>query len=220
MAKPKDVLEILRLLRKEVGESKPVVRHEEPFRTLVATMLSAQTRDPVTEAAAARLFARFPSAKALAKARTQAIQKLIYPVSFYRTKAPRVKAIAEQVLSRFGGHVPSTLEELTTLPGVGRKTANCVLCFSFGKEVIAVDTHVHRVPNRLGLVRTKTPEQTERALALVIPQRHWNSLNELFVKFGQRRCKPIGPRCGDCPLQKHCDYFKKVYSKKKKVRKK
>jgi len=216
VAHSKDVLEVLRLLRCEVGETKPVVHHVDPFHTLIATMLSAQTRDPVTGAAAARLFARYPDAKALSRAPTRSIQKLIYPVSFYPTKAPRVKETARRILSDFSGRVPSTLEELTSLPGVGRKTANCVLCFSFDQQVIPVDTHVHRIPNRLGLVHTKTPKQTEQALARLVPKRRWGELNELFVKFGQHRCKSVHPRCGDCPLQEYCDYFRDVYAKRKK----
>jgi endonuclease III len=178
---------------------------EDPFRVLVATMLSAQTRDAVTHAASTRLFrvARTPATMAgLSEAR---LRRLIYPVSFYRVKAHHVREACRQILSRFGGQVPHTMEALLTLPGVGRKTANLVLILSHAsRRNICVDTHVHRIANRLGWVRTRTPDQTEQALYRVVPQRLWSTVNVRLVTWGQNVCRPVYPRCGVCALSPLC----------------
>jgi endonuclease-3 len=178
---------------------------EDPFQVLVATMLSAQTKDAVTHAASTRLFKVARTPRTMAALPVSRIAKLIYPVSFYRTKARHVKAACQQLIERFGGRVPATMDELLTLPGVGRKTANLVLILSHGsRDNICVDTHVHRIANRLGWVRTKTPEQTERALYETVPRRWWADVNLYLVTWGQNVCRPISPRCGACVVAKHC----------------
>jgi len=178
---------------------------EDPFRVLVATMLSAQTKDAVTDAASRRLFrvARTPRTMALLGTRT--IERLIYPVSFYRTKARHLREACWQILDRYRGVVPDRMEELLTLPGVGRKTANLVLILSHAsKDNICVDTHVHRIANRLGWVRTRTPDETEQALYRVVPRRLWPEVNLRLVTWGQNVCKPVYPRCRACAVSSLC----------------
>jgi endonuclease-3 len=178
---------------------------EDPFRVLVATMLSAQTKDAVTDAASRRLFrvARTPRTMALLSTRT--IERLIYPVSFYRTKARHVREACRQILNRYRGVVPDSMEELLTLPGVGRKTANLVLILSHAsKDNICVDTHVHRIANRLGWVRTRMPDETEQALYRVVPRRLWPEVNLRLVTWGQNVCKPVYPRCPACAVSSLC----------------
>jgi endonuclease-3 len=176
-----------------------------PFRVLVATMLSAQTKDAVTEEASARLFAVAPTPEALARLPAWRIARLIYPVSFYRTKARHVKRTSEILVSRHGGRVPDDMEALLALPGVGRKTANLVLIVAHAsRDRICVDTHVHRIANRLGWVRTRTPEQTERALYRVAPRRWWADINLHLVTWGQNVCRPVYPLCGACAVERWC----------------
>jgi len=178
---------------------------EDPFEVLIATMLSAQTRDPVTAAASARLFKVARTPRMMAKLTVKRIEKLIYPVSFYRHKAVHVKATCRILVDRFGGRVPGTMEELLTLPGVGRKTANLVLILSFRSlKNICVDTHVHRISNRLGWVQTRTPEETEQALYAATDERWWPYINLYLVTWGQNVCKPVYPRCDDCVIRSHC----------------
>jgi len=178
---------------------------EDPFEVLISTMLSAQTRDPVTAAASARLFRVARTPRTMAKLTAARIQKLIYPVSFYRHKAKHVRETCRILIERFGGRVPATMEELLTLPGVGRKTANLVLILSFRSlRNICVDTHVHRISNRLGWVRTRTPEETEHALYDATSQRWWPYINLYLVTWGQNVCKPVYPRCGACVISEQC----------------
>ena len=178
---------------------------EDPFQVLIATMLSAQTKDAVTEAASARLFRRAPDAVTLAALSVSRIERLIFPVSFYRTKARHVKETARQLLQRFGGDVPARIEDLLTLPGVGRKTATLVLILSHGsRSHICVDTHVHRIANRLGWVRTSTPARTEQALYEAVPRRKWAEVNLRLVTWGQNVCRPISPRCSVCAVSRLC----------------
>jgi endonuclease-3 len=178
---------------------------EEPFQILIATLLSARTQDATTHAASTRLFARARSPRAMAKLPVAEIERLIYPVGFYRTKARHVKACAEMLVDRFGGRVPATLEELVTLPGVGRKTANLVLIIGFKSgENICVDTHVHRISNRLGWVSTRLPEETEQALYAATERRWWPLINRFMVTWGQNVCRPVYPRCGDCVIASDC----------------
>ena len=178
---------------------------EDPFEVLIATMLSAQTRDAVTAAATARLFRRAKRPRTIAKLTGQEIERLIYPVSFYRHKARHVKETCRQIVERFRGRVPGTMEELLSLPGVGRKTANLVLILSFKSlKNICVDTHVHRISNRLGWVRTRTPDETEQALYAATDARWWPYINLYLVTWGQNVCKPIYPRCGACVIREHC----------------
>jgi endonuclease-3 len=178
---------------------------EDPFRVLIGTMLSAQTRDPVTAEASARLFAVARTPRTMAALSEARIRKLIYPVSFYRNKARHVRQACRRILDAYGGRVPDTMEELLTLPGVGRKTANLVLILShLSTQNICVDTHVHRISNRLGWVRTKTPDQTELALYRVVPRRFWPRVNLFLVTWGQNVCRPVYPLCGACVVSSLC----------------
>jgi endonuclease III len=177
---------------------------EDPFQVLIGTILSQRTRDEATDVASARLFARYPDARRLSTARPQELRPLIRNVGFYRTKARVLPVCARAILERYGGVVPRTVEELETLPGVGPKTANCVVVFGYGLEGMPVDTHVHRIANRLGVVRTKTPEETEAALRRVVPRRYWIPLNPVLVQHGQNLCRPIGPKCDLCPILELC----------------
>ena len=178
---------------------------ENPFQVLIATLLSARTQDATTHAASTRLFKRARTPRAMAKLTVEEIEELIYPVGFYRNKARHVKACCEQLVSRFGGRVPGTLEELVTLPGVGRKTANLVLILAFrSRQNICVDVHVHRISNRLGWVQTRDPEETEQALYAVTDRRWWPLINQYLVTWGQNVCRPVYPRCGDCAIAHHC----------------
>ncbi len=176
----------------------------DPFQILISCLLSLRTKDEVTGQASARLFARARTPQQLLNLPLAKIRKLIYPVGFYRTKALRIHQICQHLIGRFQGKVPNRLEELLTLPGVGRKTANLVVTVAFKKLGICVDTHVHRISNRLGYVRTKTPEQTEMALRGKLPKRHWISYNDLLVAFGQTICRPISPWCSRCPVERRC----------------
>jgi endonuclease-3 len=178
---------------------------EDPFQILIGTLLSARTQDATTAAASARLFARAPTPQAMLKLTVRQIEKLIYPVSFYRHKAKHVKETCRMLLDRFGGVVPRTMEELLMLPGVGRKTANLVLILAFKSDRnICVDTHVHRISNRLGWVRTKTPDETEQALYEATDRRWWPIVNLYLVTWGQNVCRPVYPRCGECVIARWC----------------
>jgi endonuclease III len=176
----------------------------DPFRILIGCLLSLRTKDEVTYPATERLFARASTPQAMRRLRPATIERLIYPVGFYRTKARQILAISEALLGRFGGRVPDTIDELLTLPGVGRKTANLTVTLGYGKAGICVDTHVHRISNRLGWVRTRTPDETEDALRRVLPRRHWIPINEILVRHGQQVCKPISPICSACPVAADC----------------
>ncbi len=178
---------------------------EDPFQVLIATMLSAQTKDAVTHAASTRLFRVARTPRTMAALPVSRIEKLIYPVSFYRTKAIHVRETCRQLLARYGGRVPSTMDELLTLPGVGRKTANLVLILSHAsRDNICVDTHVHRIANRLGWVRTRTPDRTEAALYQAVPRRWWADVNLYLVTWGQNVCRPVYPRCRACVVAPLC----------------
>jgi endonuclease III len=199
------------LARKIEGLELPAVEKisekqaDEPFQILIATLLSARTQDATTHAASTRLFKRARTPRTLARVPVREIERLIYPVSFYRNKARHVKACGEMLTERFGGRVPRTMDELVTLPGVGRKTANLVMILAFkSRNNICVDTHVHRISNRLGWVRTNEPEETERALYRAIAQRWWPLVNLYLVTWGQNVCRPISPRCGECVIAPQC----------------
>jgi endonuclease-3 len=182
-----------------------VSQEEDPFQVLIATLLSARTQDATTLAASTRLFKVARTPRTMARLTVPQIEKLIYPVSFYRNKAEHVKATCEMLVERFKGRVPRTMDELLLLPGVGRKTANLVLILAF-KSVknICVDTHVHRISNRLGWVRTATPDETEQALYDVTDPRWWPSINLYLVTWGQNVCRPVYPRCGACAIRQYC----------------
>jgi endonuclease-3 len=175
-----------------------------PFEVLVSTILSLRTKDQVTAQAAARLFAKARTPQELIALGEAEIARLIYPVGFYPTKAKRLLQISHDILDHHQGRVPDTLEKLLTLPGVGRKTANLVLVEGYGIDAICVDTHVHRISNRIGYVQTRTPEQTEAALREKLPRRHWIRYNELLVAFGQVVCRPVSPFCSRCPVAELC----------------
>jgi endonuclease-3 len=178
---------------------------EDPFQVCIATLLSAQTKDAVTHEASTRLFNVARTPQAMTKLTVKQIERLIYPVSFYRTKAVHVKAACEQILLRYGGQVPSTMDELLTLPGVGRKTANLVLILAHrSQENICVDTHVHRISNRLGWVTTRTPDETEHALYGVARRKWWPLINLYLVTWGQNVCRPVYPLCGSCVIADLC----------------
>lgn len=180
-------------------------QEEEPFQVLIATALSARTQDATTLAASTRLFRRARTPKTMAALSVKEIEKLIYPVSFYRHKARHVKAACRMIVDEFGGRVPDSMEALTRLPGVGRKTANLVLILSFkSQRNICVDTHVHRISNRLGWVKTRTPEETELALYERTDSRWWPHINLYLVTWGQNVCRPVYPKCGVCVLRPRC----------------
>ncbi len=200
----------LQVLRESLaGSAPPVVTliaqtHQDPWKVLVSTILSARTKDETTAAASARLFAVAPDPARLAALPLRRIERLIFPVGFYRTKAKHLGATARLVLDRHRGRVPADEGALLALPGVGRKTASLVLTEAFQRDAICVDTHVHRISNRWGFVATKTPAQTEQALRAVLPRRWWQSYNPLLVSFGQQVCTPLSPRCSGCPIDPVC----------------
>jgi len=189
----------------------------DPFRVLVSTILSHRTRDENTAKATENLFSVYKTPEQLANADPEEVRKLIKPSGFYNMKTKNIMKVATQLLDEFGGTVPDNEESLLKLHSVGRKTANCVLVYAFNRPAIPVDTHVHRISNRLALVRTKKPEETEAALVKTVPRRYWLELNDLFVRFGQTTCKPIGPRCGVCTLKGACLYYRTVYAPKHKT---
>jgi endonuclease-3 len=176
----------------------------DPFRVLVSTIISTRTKDTVTAVVSGRLLAVAPDAPRLAGLSAARIARLIFPAGFYRTKAANLRATARLLLERHGGRVPADMDDLLALPGVGRKVANLVRGLAFGLEAICVDTHVHRISNRLGWVATRDPAGTERALMRVLPRRHWIVVNDLMVRWGQSVCTPLSPRCGGCPVARSC----------------
>lgn len=179
-------------------------RKRDPFKILVSTVLSLRTKDEVTAEAARRLFEVAGTPAGLKKIPVAKLEKIIYPVGFYRTKARVIRDIARRLVEEFDGKVPDTVEALLGFNGVGRKTAALVVSLGFGKDAICVDTHVHRVSNRLGFVATSGPHQTETALMALLPRKYWIGYNELLVTFGQQVCTPVSPRCSSCPVGKRC----------------
>ena len=183
------------------------VQTARPFRILIATILSARTKDENTTKAADKLFKLYGTPQKLAKAKVKDVEKVIKSVGFYHVKSKRIIEVANLIISKYNGKVPADIDKLVDMPGVGRKTANCVLVYAFEKPAIPVDTHVHRISNRLGLVDTKTPEETEMALRGKIPKKYWLDINNTFVMYGQNICKPISPMCDVCKIRKTCNYF-------------
>jgi len=176
----------------------------DPFRILIGCILSLRTKDETTYPATKRLFARASTPGAMLRLRAATISELIYPVGFYRRKADQIRSICRELIDRYDERVPNAIEELLTLPGVGRKTANLVVTLGFGLPGICVDTHVHRICNRLGWVETTTPDRTEDALREVLPRKLWIPINETMVRHGQQICKPISPLCSECPVRRSC----------------
>ena len=189
----------------------------DPFRILIGTILSHRTRDENTTRATENLFSRYKTPAELASADPRTVRRLIRPSGFYNMKTKNIITASRQLMEEFGGEVPDNEEGLLKLRAVGRKTANCVLVYAFDRPAIPVDTHVHRISNRLGLVKTKKPEETEAALVRKVPRRYWVELNDLFVRFGQTTCKPIGPRCGTCTLSGACVYYRDVVAPRRKA---
>jgi endonuclease III len=175
-----------------------------PFRILIGTVISQRTKDEVTAAATRRLFARARTPRGMLRLGEEEIDRLIFPAGFRHTKARTIPEICRALLDRFGGEVPADIEAMTTLPGVGRKTANLVMTHGFREDAICVDVHVHRIVNRLGHVRTRTPDETEMRLRAKLPRRHWRSINGLLVAFGQNVCRPVSPHCSRCPVVEDC----------------
>lgn len=187
-------------------------RYEErdPFRVLISTVLSQRTRDENTDRASKQLFKVFPDVYSLARAESHKLYDLIRSSGMYRQKAERIVQIARILVQKYDGRVPNNREELVKLPGVGRKTANIVLAVSYHKPALAVDTHVHRISNRIGLVKTKSPLQTEKQLTKIVPENLWSQINGPMVEFGRTVCLPRKPRCEICPLADQCDYYKSL----------
>ena len=178
--------------------------NSDPFRVLVATMISLRTKDEVTSRASGALLSLAPTPASLAALPVSRIARLIFPAGFYNTKAKNLRTVARVLLEMHDGQVPSEMEELLALPGVGRKTANLVRNLGFGLPGICVDTHVHRISNRMGWVGTRTPEQTEQAMMEILPKRYWIGVNEILVRYGQAVCTPVSPRCSLCPAARWC----------------
>jgi endonuclease-3 len=204
--------EIFSSLKQELGKyNQPVVSQSKsgiadtPFVTLISCLLSLRTKDEVTARASQHLLLKYNTPEKLVRLSEQQIASLIYPVGFYKTKAKRIKEISRTLLDTYQGIVPDKFEELLTLKGVGRKTANIVMVYGHKKHgYLPIDTHCHRIPNRLGWISTKTPEDTETALKAILPLEHWDDFNDLFVTFGQTICVPISPFCSRCPIQQYC----------------
>jgi endonuclease III len=210
MRKPLDIGEIYPILKREFGtHHMPVVdlinaQTRDPFKVLVSTILSARTRDEDTAAASRRLYEVVSTLDDLRSIPESRLQELIYPVGFYKTKANHLKQLPDYVNQLFEGRIPDTVEELVQLPGVGRKVANLVVAIGFNKPAVCVDVHVHRICNRLGYVRTRTPLETEMRLREKLPVRYWLMINSYLVSFGQHTCRPINPRCDICPIMSYC----------------
>jgi endonuclease III len=202
----------LRIVRREIRQwHEPVVgvvareSARDPFRILISCLLSLRTKDKTTSEASAHLFRLAHTPDALLKLPLKRIEKAIYPVGFYRTKAKAIHQICRRLIESYGGIVPDSIDELITLPGVGRKTANLVVTVGYGKPGICVDIHVHRISNRWGYVKTSTPEQTEQALRRTLPKRYWITFNDLLVPYGQNLCQPVSPFCSRCKIIDYCD---------------
>lgn len=178
------------------------------FSILIGTILSARTKDETTTKAVKMLFSKYKTPKELANAKVKDIEKIIRSIGFYHVKSKRIIEVSKIIDSKYNGIIPDSLDELIQLPGVGRKTANCVLVYAFDKPAIPVDIHVHRISNRLGLVNTKSPEETELELMKKIPKKYWIKINDTFVMYGQNICKPINPICNVCKIKKNCKYYK------------
>jgi len=203
-----DLERVFRILRDETKRLNPPLAEKKnrtsPFRVLVGVLLSSRTKDDTTGSAADRLFAAAPIPEKIAALSEERIEKLIFPVGFYRTKARNLKATARKLVDEFNSKVPQTIQELLSLPGIGRKSANLILAVAFGIPAICVDTHVHRITNRWGYVKTKDPYQTETALREKLPKRYWIEINRLLVIYGQNVCTPILPYCSACRIEKYC----------------
>lgn len=202
----KDIDKVLNILAKEQSNTMlgRMGQKYDPFKVLISTILSARAKDEVTEVIAEELFKKYDTPKKLANANKKDVIKIIRKIGFFNNKSKNIINTSKMLLDKFDGKVPEKLEELIELPGVGRKVANCVLVYSYKKDAIPVDTHVHRISNRLGWVNTKTPEETEKKLEKMVPKKHWQLINDTFVSHGKAICAPISPHCSKCPIYKYC----------------
>ena len=210
-----DVAKVIDIVEKYVKRFRePIVtkvsRERDPYKVLVSCILSLRTRDETTARITEMLFEKAQTPEEMASLSERDIEKIIRPVNYYKGKARNIRKISEMLVSKYNSKVPDSLEELLRLPGVGRKTANIVVVFGFDKYGMPIDTHCHRIPNRLGWVSTRTPEQTETELRKLIPKSHWKKFNDVFVTFGQNVCKPIRPLCWQCPVINYCVYNDKT----------
>jgi endonuclease-3 len=209
--KDNDINIVIKILKKELEVSTlPIVSHlaenqRDPFVILISTLLSLRTKDEVTAVATDRLFELASTPEEMLKVPLDKIAKTIYPEGFYRVKAQNIHHTCRELIKRFASKAPDNIDELLSIKGVGRKTANLVVSLAYGKDAICVDTHVHRISNRLGYVKTKTPEETEFALRKKLPRRHWIIYNTIMVAFGRKTCKPVSPLCSQCPVNKYCN---------------
>lgn len=203
---PKEIIKVLETLKKYQKKETMLSQFGSRghFQILISTILSARTKDITTIPICKKLFAKYSSVKDLAKADVSDVRKIIYGIGFYKTKAVRIVEVAKILCDKYECVVPNNIEELLELPGVGRKTANCVLVYAFQKPSIPVDTHVHRISNRLGWVKTKSPEETEKELLMIVPKEYWIDINECFVAHGQTICAPISPFCSKCLIYEYC----------------
>ncbi len=200
-----NVVKVIKILEKDYSKTFFLAKENtSPYYVLISCMLSHRTKDEVTYSAAKRLFKLTDSPQRLLSLSLNKIEKIIYPVGFYKTKAKNIKKVSRLLVKNYHGKVPEKFNELIKLPGVGRKTAGIVLTHAFNKPAMPIDTHCHRIANRLGWVKTKTPEQTELELKKIVPKKYWIELNELLVKHGQNICKPISPLCSKCTIVRHC----------------
>jgi len=208
--KDADINTIIKILKKELAVgTMPIVSHlaenqRDPFVILISTLLSLRTKDEVTAVATDRLFSLASTPEEMLNVPLDKIARTIYPVGFYRVKAKNIHHACRELINRFNSKVPDNLDDLLSIKGVGRKTANLVVSLAYGKDAICVDTHVHRISNRLGYVKTKTPDETEFALRKKLPRRHWIIYNTIMVAFGRKTCKPVSPLCSQCPVNKYC----------------
>ncbi len=208
--KDADINTIIKILKKELAVgTMPIVsqlaeNQRDPFVILISTLLSLRTKDEVTAVATDRLFSLASTPEEMLNVPLDKIARTIYPVGFYRVKAKNIHHACRELINRFNSKVPDNLDDLLSIKGVGRKTANLVVSLAYGKDAICVDTHVHRISNRLGYVKTKTPDETEFALRKKLPRRHWIIYNTIMVAFGRKTCKPVSPLCSQCPVNKYC----------------
>jgi len=213
MSNIKHINEIINLLQKKLNENRnPILSRKKwksinrtPFTTLISCILSLRTKDEVTENASIRLLNKYDTPQKIVKISENKIRELIYPVGFYKTKSKRIKEISKTLIEDYNGSVPNNFNELLKLKGVGRKTANIVMVYGFNKRnYLPIDTHCHRIPNRIGWIKTNSPEETELELIKIMPKKYWHDFNKIFVKFGQIICLPISPLCSECPIEKYC----------------
>ncbi len=218
MSSQKEISKVITIVKKEVRKfDTPIVTeissNGTPYQVLISCLLSLRTRDVTTAKATKKLFSLADTPQKMVKLSKKQIENAIYPVGFYHIKAKRIKDISKTLIDNYDSKVPDSIDELLTLTGVGQKTANIVIVYGFNKPGMPIDIHCHRIPNRLGWIKTKTPEQTERELRILIPKRYWLDFNNTFVTFGQNICKPVRPLCDRCPVSKYCRHYKTIYLK-------